>query len=248
VGAPPFRVLLITDAAACMRAARGVVATIAMAFDDVDAPDVGVVVRAKLREAHEVAALCTALHPIVRRARAKLLVHTHARLVARLGLDGVHVASGVDPREARLALPRGALLGMSAHADDDERKRGADDNTRSGARDDAMSGQRSSAYDAPRGGALGHPDADYVVLGPVWSPGSKPRDTRAPIGVDGFARALERGTQERAVLALGGVTAKRADACMRAGAHGVAVIGAVMSAHDPRRALQGLLDVTRTRS
>jgi thiamine-phosphate pyrophosphorylase len=114
VASLPFSVLLITDEDACHRASRGVVETVARALEH-DASHVAVLVRDKRREPID---LCRALLPIVRRARAKILVHTHAHLVARLGLDGAHIASDADPREARIALPRGALLGMSRHEGD----------------------------------------------------------------------------------------------------------------------------------
>lgn len=64
--------------------------------------------------------------------------------------------------------------------------------------------------------------ADYALLGPVWAPGSKPQDHRPPLGPHVFS-AL-RGLP---VLALGGVDAARAVEAVRAGAHGVAVIGGV---------------------
>ncbi len=63
--------------------------------------------------------------------------------------------------------------------------------------------------------------ADYAYLSPVFAPFSK-QDTRSPLGLDGFAEAV-RGVR-MPVLALGGITLERIEACRRAGAAGVAAI------------------------
>ena len=61
-------------------------------------------------------------------------------------------------------------------------------------------------------------EVDYLLLGPVFAPHSKPA-ARAPVGVDVLASA------RTPTLALGGIDASNAAACLRAGAHGVAGIG-----------------------
>ena len=76
---------------------------------------------------------------------------------------------------------------------------------------------------------------DYVTLSPLFAPSSKPASTahaRATWGVAALGRA-----SAKPLVALGGINERRAAACFRAGADAVAVIGAVMHAHDPRRAL-----------
>jgi len=66
--------------------------------------------------------------------------------------------------------------------------------------------------------------ADYATLSPIFASPSKP----------GYGPALGLGVLRAAasldlpVLALGGVTANEAQACVEAGAHGVAVMGAAM--------------------
>ena len=47
------------------------------------------------------------------------------------------------------------------------------------------------------------------------------------------------------MFALGGVDPTRAARCVAAGAHGVAVMGAVMRADDPATVVAGLLDALR---
>ena len=100
----------------------------------------------------------------------------------------------------------------------------------------ALIGQ--SAHDrseAERAAAAG---ADYVSFSPIFESPSKP----------GYGPALELdGLAEIAadlpipVVALGGVTAARVAALRDAGAAGFAVMGAVMAAEDPGRAVADLL-------
>ena len=84
--------------------------------------------------------------------------------------------------------------------------------------------------------------ADYLTHGPI-APTSSKAGLVEPIGIDGFARGLARRPDpEQPVLALGGVTRACAAELLAAGAHGVAVIGAVLGAEDPPGALLDLLD------
>ncbi len=79
--------------------------------------------------------------------------------------------------------------------------------------------------------------ADLALVSPVYAPGSKPGDTRAPLGPEGF-RALAEALPCPA-LALGGVNPERA-ATLR-GAAGFAVISAVLEAANPTEAARALL-------
>ena len=80
--------------------------------------------------------------------------------------------------------------------------------------------------------------ADFVVFGPVYWTSSK-----APFGAP---RGLEELASVTAcarvpVLAIGGISAERVADVRSAGASGVAVISAIMSAEDPARAARDLL-------
>lgn len=75
--------------------------------------------------------------------------------------------------------------------------------------------------------------ADYVGIGPVFATASK-LDAGAPIGLDELAR-LTRVCGLPSV-GIGGIDADNAASVMAAGASGVAVIRAVLSAADPERA------------
>jgi thiamine-phosphate pyrophosphorylase len=72
----------------------------------------------------------------------------------------------------------------------------------------------------------------YVVVGPVFSTGSKPGHPGA--GVDALARLAEI-VAPVPVFAIGGFTPERAASALDAGAHGVAVRSAILRAADPAR-------------
>jgi thiamine-phosphate pyrophosphorylase len=75
---------------------------------------------------------------------------------------------------------------------------------------------------------------DYATWSPIFAPASK-ADDRPPLGLAALAG------HHTPVLALGGIDAARAAACVAAGARGVAVLGAVFGAARPDVALRDLL-------
>jgi thiamine-phosphate pyrophosphorylase len=78
----------------------------------------------------------------------------------------------------------------------------------------------------------------YATLSPIFATASKP-GYGPPLDVDAL------GDPPLPVFALGGVDPSRAARCVAAGAHGVAVMGAVMRADDPAKVVAGLLDALR---
>lgn len=80
--------------------------------------------------------------------------------------------------------------------------------------------------------------ASYVGAGPVWETPSKP-DADPAIGLDGL-RAICAAVAIP-VVAIGGIDASSAAACVRAGAEGVAVIRAAADAGAVRRAVDEAL-------
>ncbi len=74
--------------------------------------------------------------------------------------------------------------------------------------------------------------ADLALVSPVFSPGSKPGDTRPTLGPEGF-RTLA-ALLPCPALALGGLTPERA--ALLEGAAGFAVISAVLEAENPTEA------------
>lgn len=79
--------------------------------------------------------------------------------------------------------------------------------------------------------------ADYVTLSPLFPTPSKPG--YGPALGPALLSALPPGTPP--ILALGGLTPATAAFCRRSGAAGMAVMGGIMRATDPRAATQALL-------
>jgi|tagenome__1003787_1003787.scaffolds.fasta_scaffold20923190_2 thiamine-phosphate pyrophosphorylase len=64
----------------------------------------------------EQTALAAQLLPIARRAGARMTLHGNPHLARACALDGVHLAAGSDPRQARHVLGPGKLVGASIHS------------------------------------------------------------------------------------------------------------------------------------
>jgi thiamine-phosphate pyrophosphorylase len=79
--------------------------------------------------------------------------------------------------------------------------------------------------------------ADYVGIGPVFGTTSK-ADAPSAIGIDGFLALRARTTAP--AVAIGGITAETAGALKRAGAAGVAAIGAIFGTDDPEAAARAI--------
>ncbi len=96
----------------------------------------------------------------------------------------------------------------------------------------------ASRHDAAGVAGAARAGADYVTLGPVFATPGK----GAPMGIDAFA-AIARSSPVP-VVALGGVTARNAGACLAAGAAAVAAIRGAW-AGDPGGNARGLLAAGR---
>jgi thiamine-phosphate pyrophosphorylase len=82
--------------------------------------------------------------------------------------------------------------------------------------------------------------ASYLGVGPAYATSTKDGlpDPIGPAGIAAVARAVDVP-----VIAIGGVTVDRVGELRRAGAYGVAVVGAVSAAADPGRATKLLLEM-----
>ena len=80
--------------------------------------------------------------------------------------------------------------------------------------------------------------ATYLGAGPIWATPSKP-DAAAPIGLDGLRDVCL--SVSLPVVAIGGIDASNAAACIGAGAAGVAVIRAVSEVEALRAAVDAAL-------
>ena len=80
--------------------------------------------------------------------------------------------------------------------------------------------------------------ADWLLLGTIFASGSHP-------GQPGAGTSLIAAARRKAgvpIVAIGGIDAANAAACVAAGAHGVAVISAIVGAADPAAAAAALRD------
>lgn len=82
-------------------------------------------------------------------------------------------------------------------------------------------------------------DADFLVFGPVYDTPSK-RPYGPPQGVEALRRVVERVRVP--VFAIGGITSERVHEVKKTGAHGVAVISAILSTEQPAAAAKAFLD------
>ncbi|MDH4329190.1 MAG: thiamine phosphate synthase [Nitrospira sp.] len=81
--------------------------------------------------------------------------------------------------------------------------------------------------------------ADYVLFGPIFDTPSK-RQFGSPVGLEQLAEVCSRSAVP--VFAIGGVTRAFAPDVLRAGAHGVAVIGSILDRDDAAAATRELAD------
>lgn len=96
----------------------------------------------------------------------------------------------------------------------------------------------ATARDAEQARAAVADGADYLGVGPVHATQTK-QGLPSPIGTEGLAAVT--AAVEVPVLAIAGITARRVPAAIGAGAHGVAVTGAVSRVDDPGAAVHDLL-------
>ena len=81
---------------------------------------------------------------------------------------------------------------------------------------------------------------DYVTLSPIWPTTSPKTHSRAPLGLTAIEVVTEKCPVQ--VFALGGVVPERTRDCLRAGATGVAVLGAICLSPEPENVLKRFLD------
>jgi thiamine-phosphate pyrophosphorylase len=81
--------------------------------------------------------------------------------------------------------------------------------------------------------------ADYWSIGPCFATPNKP-DAGVALGPEGFAALARLAPEGVPVIGIGGITPANVATIARAGAAGVAVIGAVLGAPDPEAAARAL--------
>ncbi len=84
-----------------------------------------------------------------------------------------------------------------------------------------------------------HDAADYIIFGPIFDTPSK-RSFGSPLGLDALADVCRNSMVP--IFAIGGITCERVRDVRRAGAHGVAVIGALLTCADIGAAVREFSD------
>jgi thiamine-phosphate pyrophosphorylase len=93
----------------------------------------------------------------------------------------------------------------------------------------------ASAHSGLEAKSLLRAGADYVTVSPVFLTASKPGYGPA-LGLDGLAAIIAEAAGP--VVALGGIASDKVALCRAAGASGIAVMGEVMRAADPRAKIE----------
>nr|WP_243664820.1 thiamine phosphate synthase [Rhodothermus marinus] len=94
-----------------------------------------------------------------------------------------------------------------------------------------------SAHDLDAARRAADEGADYLLFSPVFPTASK---SGVPaVGLEALAAVCR--AVPIPVLALGGITPERVSACLQQGAHGVAVVSAILDASDPEGAVRQFL-------
>ena len=86
-------------------------------------------------------------------------------------------------------------------------------------------------------------DIDYLAISPVYATPTK-TDTSAPFGLEGLSEAAS--ISRHPLVAIGGMNERTAADAVRAGASGIAVVSAIMSAPDPCAAASRLSNIITT--
>lgn len=84
-----------------------------------------------------------------------------------------------------------------------------------------------------------HDGADYIIFGPIFDTPSK-RSFGSPLGLDALADVCRESMVP--IFAIGGITGERVRDVRRVGAHGVAVIGALLTCADIGAAVREFSD------
>ena len=157
------------------------------------------------------------LRVVTRAVGATLVVNGHSEVARDVGADGVHLGRDAGSVARARSTFPLAWISVAAHTDDDVRRAATD-------------------------------GADAVFVSPVFD--SRPPAAlalpKAGRGLGALRRARELAGRA-SVHALGGVGPDNARACRVAGAHGVAVIRALLASQSPDRAARAIHDAIAAR-
>jgi len=92
-----------------------------------------------------------------------------------------------------------------------------------------------STHNAGQVGEADNLKPDYIGFGPIFKPASK-QDHDPVVGVEGLTQA--RALTSLPMFAIGGIQAEQVPAVMQAGANGIAVISALLTAPDVKKTVE----------
>jgi thiamine-phosphate pyrophosphorylase len=216
------RLILVTDRRAAAEKGHELIDVVTAALSALPPAAALVQLRDKDLPPRDLHALARRLLDVTRARRCPLLVNDRVDVALAAGVDGVHLpALGLPIAAARrLSRPGTFLIGVSVHS-------------------------------ADAAGAAARDGADLVLCGPVWDTPSK-RGMGDPLGegqLAAAARAIAGAGSAARLYAIGGITSgQRAAAASAAGAHGAAVVRAIMLADDPGRAALELYEAMPPRT
>lgn len=153
-----------------------------------------------------------ALLGLCRSGGVPLIINDRADVAVAVGADGLHVGQDDMPVAlARRLIGDGGILGVSAGSPD-EARRAAEEG------------------------------ADYIGASPIFATPTKP-DATAPLGLEGLralAASMRAAGRRLPIVAIGGINEANAAAIIGAGAEGIAVVSAIVSAPDVEAASRSL--------
>lgn len=85
-------------------------------------------------------------------------------------------------------------------------------------------------------------DVDYIGISPVFSTPTK-TDTALAVGIEGVRKIT--GQSVHPAVGIGGINKNNAEDIIKAGAEGISVVSAIMSAHEPSKSAQELLTIVK---
>lgn len=153
--------------------------------------------REKDLSAKDLLMLAARVKPLVKKAGAAFIINSSVEVALAVEADGVHLSyTSIPAAAAKKILPKGALVGVSAHNID----------------------EATAAHTQ---------GADYITLSPIFQTPSK-KGIVPTLGLEGIEAVVAQLAIP--VIALGGITAANARACIECGAKGVAIKSRAFSA------------------
>ncbi|MCR4398696.1 MAG: thiamine phosphate synthase [Firmicutes bacterium] len=188
----------------------------------IDGGATAVQLRAKHAGGLEMYRLAVRLRDITSERGVLFIVNDRLDIALAAGADGVHLGQEDLPAVPALKVSRAAVKGG------------------------LLPGGRFvvgiSAENLEQALAAERDGADYIGASPVWATPTKP-DAGPPMGLSGLREICSRVNIP--VVAIGGVNHKTAADVLEAGAAGLAVVSAVVSAPDVREAARSLALIIR---